>query len=163
MSDAAFGLMDPAALLAKLYHDFKRLQADEGQQTMLYTAFDFFVTGYSLVDWITNSTSGITEAERETLRAQLRSPMIVKICGDVANGTKHFRRDRKPQTTTTTHSAPPAFQPSAFSSAFQVSWSAWVQVSEAEAQAASIPQLCSIYQLAEAVLAHWTAYFEGRP
>jgi hypothetical protein len=149
MSDAAFGLMDPAALLAKLYHDFKRLQADEGQQTMLYTAFDFFVTGYSLVHWIANWYPRTTKAEKQTLGAQLRAPMIVKICGDIANHTKHFRRNKPPQTTTTTYSAPPAFY--------------WVELSPTEAQATSLPEVCPIQQLAQAVLAHWKAYFEGRP
>jgi hypothetical protein len=156
MSDAAFGLMDPAALLAKLYHDFKRLQADEGQPTMLYTAFDFFVTAHSLIDWLKNSTTGLTKTEVDKLRA----PMIVKICADVANGTKHFRRDKKPYTSTKTYSTSPAFS-GAFSNAAQVSWSAWVELSQAEAHAASIPEICPIQQLAKAVLAHWTAYFEG--
>jgi hypothetical protein len=149
MSNGPFGLLDPAELWAKLLHDLKRLQANEGQRTMLYTAFDFFVTAYSLVDWIINSRPEMTEAEKDKLRA----PMIVKICGDVANGTKHFRRNRNPQTTATTHSAPSDFQP--------MSWSAWVELSPAEAKAASIPQICPVQQLAEAALAHWKAYFEG--
>jgi hypothetical protein len=74
MSDTTCGLMDPAALLARLYHEFNRLRADEGQQTMLYTAFDFFVTAYSLIDWITNSTPGMIKAERDKLGTLLRAP-----------------------------------------------------------------------------------------
>jgi hypothetical protein len=143
-----FGVLQPSWLCGKLLHDFKWLQADEGQPTiMLYTAFDFFVTGYSLVDWIANWDPRTTEAEKAKLGAQLRTPMIVKICGDIANHTKHFRLDRPPQTSTTTHSAPPAFY--------------WVELSQAEAQATSLPEFCPIRQLAEAVKAHWQAYFEG--
>jgi hypothetical protein len=52
MSDGIFGLTSPLGLLNKLVYDFKRLKADEGQQAMLYTAYDFFVTTYSLVDWV---------------------------------------------------------------------------------------------------------------
>jgi excisionase family DNA binding protein len=156
LNGTPFGLMDPAELLGKLFHDFKRLQADREQHTILYTAFDFFVTAYSLVDWIINSTPEMTKAERDKLRA----PMIVKICGDIANGTKHFIRNRPKQTSITTHSAPPAFS-GAFSNASQTAWSAWVELNPAEAKAASIPQICPIEQLAEAVLAHWKAYFEG--
>jgi hypothetical protein len=148
MSGPPFGVLQPSWLLGKLFHDFKRLQADEGQPTiMLYTAFDFFVTGYSLVDWIANWDPRTTKAEKKMLSAQLRAPMIVKICEDIANHTKHFRRDRPPETTTTTHSAPPAFY--------------WVELSQAEAQDTSLPEICPIQQLAQAVLAHWKAYFEG--
>ena len=42
MSDGIFGLTSPRDLLDKLMYDFKRLKADEDQQAMLYTAFDFF-------------------------------------------------------------------------------------------------------------------------
>jgi hypothetical protein len=147
MSGPAFEVLDPAWLLAKLFHDFKRLKADEEQPTiMLYTAFDFFVTGYSLVDWIANWDPRTTKAENDRLRTQLRTPIIVKICGDVANHIKHFRRDRP--TTTTTHRAPPALY--------------WVELSQTEAHAASLPECCPVQQLAEAVLAHWKAYFEGQ-
>jgi hypothetical protein len=52
MSDGIFGLTSPLDLLNKLVYHFKRLKADEGQQAMLYTAYDFFVTTYSLVDWV---------------------------------------------------------------------------------------------------------------
>jgi hypothetical protein len=109
MSGPAFGVLDPAWLLGKLFHDFKRLQADEGRPPiMLYTAFDFFVTGYSLVDWIAKWDPRTTKAEKKMLGTQLRAPMIIKICGDVANHTKHFRLESS-QTNTSTHSAPRPF------------------------------------------------------
>jgi hypothetical protein len=50
MNEGIFGLSQPDELLNKLEHDLQRLQASEGQQTMLYTTFDFLVTAYSLVD-----------------------------------------------------------------------------------------------------------------
>jgi hypothetical protein len=154
MNAGMFGLNQPDELLNKLEHDFQRLQDDIGKQAMLYTAFDFFVTAYSLVDWVKKDRA-LTRAEVDALYA----PMLVKICGDLANGSKHFQLDRSPKTTLTTHSAPPAFQANAFSSAFQVTWSAWVELSPSEATAAGVPPICPVMVLAEKVLAHWQRYF----
>jgi hypothetical protein len=74
MSDGIFGLTSPRDLLDKLMYDFKRLKADEGQQAMLYTAYDFFVTAYSLVDW-EKKHKHMTSAQATTLYDQ----MIIKI------------------------------------------------------------------------------------
>jgi hypothetical protein len=85
MNAGIFGLNQPDELMTKLEHDFQRLQADMGQQAMLYTAFDVFVTAYSLVDWVKKHTA-LTKAEVDALYA----PMLIQICGDLANGSKHF-------------------------------------------------------------------------
>ena len=151
MSDGIFGLTSPRDLLDKLMYGFKRLKANEGQQAMLYTAYDFFVTAYSLVDWA-KKHKPMTSAQAATLYDK----MIIKICGDIANGSKHFRRDKPPKTTLKPHSAPPAFQPDAFQlDAFQTTWSAWVELSPSEAQAVSVPELCPVLELAEKALEYW--------
>jgi hypothetical protein len=151
MSDGIFGLTSPRDLLDKLMYDFKRLKADEGRQAMLYTAYDFFVTAYSLVDW-EKKHKHMTSAQATTLY----DSMIIKICGDIANGSKHFRRDRPPTTTMKTHSAPPAFDPAVFQqNAFQTAWSAWVELSPSEAQAVDVPEICPVLELAEKVLEYW--------
>jgi hypothetical protein len=68
MSGPPFGVLQPSWLLGKLFHDFKRLQADEGQPTiMLYTAFDFFVTGYSLAIGLRIGTQGPPKLRRKCL------------------------------------------------------------------------------------------------
>jgi hypothetical protein len=132
-------------------YDFKRLKADEGQQAMLYTAYDFFVTAYSLADW-EKKHKHMTSAQATTLYDQ----MVIKICGDIANGSKHFRRNKQPKTTLKTHSAPPAFDPAVFQpNAFQTTWSAWVELSPSEAQAVGVPELCPVLELAEKALEYW--------
>jgi hypothetical protein len=151
MSDGIFGLTDPRDLLDKLRYDFRRLKADEGQQTMLYTAYDFFVTAYSLVDW-EKQHKQMTAAQAATLY----EPMVIKVCGDIANGSKHFRRDKPPKTTVKTRSASPAFDPAVFDpNVFQTARSAWVELSPNEAQAVGVPELCPVLELAEKVLEHW--------
>jgi hypothetical protein len=154
MHEGIFGLSQPDELLNKLEHDFQRLQASEGQQTMLYTAFDVFVTADSLVDWVQNS--GVhTEAEVKALRGL----MITKICADLANGSKHFRLDRASKTETlSTHRASPAFGTSFSPGQFQTQWSTWVRLSPSEAAAANVPAICPVIPLAEKVLAHWRRY-----
>jgi hypothetical protein len=147
MSDGIFGLTSPLDLLDKLVYDFERLKAEEGKQAVLYTAYDFFVTAYSIVDWVKN---------HKPKQVTTPYPMIIKICGDIANGSKHFRRNRQPMTTLKTHSAPPGFDPEVFDlNVFQTTWSAWVELDPIEAQAVSVPELCPVLALAEKALEHW--------
>jgi hypothetical protein len=154
VNEGIFGLSRPDELLNKLEHDFQRLQADDGQQMMLYTAFDFFVTAYSLVDWLQNSGER-TKAEVKVLRGQ----MMTKICADLANGSKHFQLTQKPKTTLTTHAAPPAYSSAFAPRQFQTQWSACIKLRADEAQAAGVPEICPIRELAPKVLAHWRSYF----
>jgi hypothetical protein len=158
MSNGIFGLTKPHDLLDKLMYDLKRLKADAGQQAMLYTAYDFFVTTYSLVDWEKNHKQ-MTSAQATTLYNQ----MIIKICADIANGSKHFRRDKEPKTTLKTHSAPPAFAVGFQPDAFQTTWGAWVELSPSEAQVAGVPELCSVLELAEKALEYWCCYYQHSP
>ena len=94
----------------------------------------------------------MTPAQTATLYGQ----MLIKICGDIANGRKHFRRNRTPKTTVKTHGAPPAFDPAVFDpNVFQTAWSAWVELSPSEAQAVGVPELCPVLELAEKALEYW--------
>jgi hypothetical protein len=145
MSDGIFGLTSPRDLLDKLMYDYKRLMDDKGQQAMLYTAYDFFVTAYSLVDWV-KKHKHLTPPQIKMIYDQ----MIIKICADIANGSKHFRRDQIPKTTLKTYSAPPAFQRTAFQpNAFQTAWSAWVKLSPSEAQEVGVSEHCPVLELAK--------------
>jgi hypothetical protein len=158
MNDGLFGLDRSDQLLKKLEYDFQRLRHDQGQETMLYTAFDFFVTAYSLVDWLQNSGAR-TEAEIKAIRNE----MLTKICADLANGSKHFHLEKSVKTNVTTHAAEPAYS-SAFSSCgFQAQWSAWVNLPADEAAAAGVPERCPIGALARKVWEHWRRHFEHTP
>jgi hypothetical protein len=151
MSDGIFGLTSPNDLLEKLMYDFKRLKADEGQPAMLYTAYDFFVTAYSLVDW-EKKHKQMTEAQA----APLYKPLVIKVCRDIANGSKHFRRNKQPKTTVKTRSASPSFDPEVFDpNIFQTVWSAWIELSPNEAQEVGVPEFCPVLELAEKVSEYW--------
>jgi hypothetical protein len=155
MNTGIFGLNQPEELLDKLEHDFERLQDDMGQQVMLYTAFDFFVTAYSLVDWVKKHKS-LTQAQVDALYQE----MLIKICADLANGSKHFQLTKPPKTTLTTHSSSPVFEPGVFEpGVFQDDWQAWVELSASKAAAAGVPTTCPVMTLATEVLAHWRRYF----
>jgi hypothetical protein len=159
MNIGIWGLDESEDLLDKLAHDFRRLTADAGQQTMLYTAFDFFVTAYSLVDWVKKHRA-LTPAEVQALYGE----MLIKICADLANGSKHFQLTKPPKTTLTTYSSGPVFQPGVYQKGvFRDDWQAWVELSASEATAADVPRICPVMTLAEKVLAHWERYFGRSP
>jgi len=65
--------------------------------------FNFVVTGYSLIDWIKNDSRLPSSARNaNAINALYRD---LKICGDLANGCKHFvldRNKRKPVTSAAT-------------------------------------------------------------
>ncbi len=158
MNNGIFGLDRPDQLLKKLEYDFQRLRHDQGQEAMLYTAFDFFVTAYSLVEW---------EKKRHTLMQTevdaLYAPMLIKISGDLANGGKLFQLTKPAKTHVTTQAAEPVFSPAFSSSGFQAQWSAWVNLPADEAAAAGVPERCPIGVLARQVLDHWRHHFEHTP
>ena len=155
MNVRSFGSNRSEDLLDKLKHDFWRLQADAGQATMLYTAFDFFVMAYSLVDCERNAK----KLNRKQVNA-LYDPIRIKICADLANGSKHFRLTKPPKTTLTTHSSRPLCEPELYQRRlYQDSWQAWVELSTSEAAAAGVPTTCPVMTLATEVLTYWRRYF----
>ena len=70
---------------------WKKLQSDyddlKDNDEDVYLAFNFFITSYHLIDWI---FKGKISNERRKL---IKAP-ILKICGHIANGIKHFSTDQ---------------------------------------------------------------------
>jgi hypothetical protein len=165
MNVGIFGSNKPHELLKKLEHDFRRLQADAGQQTMLYTAFDFFVTGYSLVDWEKKHKALTHKALTQEQVDALYQEMLIKICADLANGSKHFQlTNPPPKTTVTTHGTGPVYEPGIYEPGiYQDDWRAWVELSPSEAAAAGVPARCPVMELAAKVLAYWRRHFGRQP
>jgi hypothetical protein len=93
----------------------------------------------------------------------LYAPIIIKICGDIANGSKHFRRNLQQNTSVQTHSAPPPFAQGFQPNAFQTEWSVWVELNPSEAQAVGIPEQCRVLALAEKALEHWRRTLQNFP
>ena len=69
----------------KLLFDFDHLRENEEHT---YTAFNFFVTAYHLIDWI-------FEGQKSEERTELHQKPLMKLCSHIANGAKHFHIDSK--------------------------------------------------------------------
>jgi hypothetical protein len=94
-----FGLASPRDLLAKLRRDAALLD----KQVTSDCVFNFVVTSYSLIDWIKNDSKLPSSARNANAINTLYRDL--KICGDLANGCKHFvldRNKRKPVTSAAT-------------------------------------------------------------
>jgi hypothetical protein len=83
-----FGLQTPRDLLEKLKRDAALL----GAKVTGDRFFNFVVTGYSLIDWIKNGDS-IPATVKTAVLAMYREPWI-KICGEIANASKHFKLNK---------------------------------------------------------------------
>lgn len=85
------GLTTAVDLFHKLQRDARRLNAEVTSDAF----FNFVVTGYSLIDWIKNDpaipATAKTTAEVDSLYA---APWL-KVCGDLANASKHFTLIRR--------------------------------------------------------------------
>ena len=77
-----FELKTPSDLLAKLRHDYQRLQSSP---TDTYAAFDFFVTGYHMLDWLYPGDENKKRRKKEE-----KESILLQICSHIANGIKHF-------------------------------------------------------------------------
>jgi hypothetical protein len=80
-----FELKTPSDLLAKLRHDYQRLQ---GSPTDTYVAFDFFVTGYHILDWLYPD-------DKTRQKQEVDDNTLLQICSHIANGIKHFQANYK--------------------------------------------------------------------
>jgi hypothetical protein len=107
-----FELQTPADLLAKLRHDYQRLK---DSPTDTYAAFDFFVTGYHMLDWVYPNDKKKQEQEE-------KASVLLQICSHIANGVKHFHATaKKHQSLADVRVQEGAFQRNAFQAdAFQV-------------------------------------------
>ena len=72
-------LQEPADLLAKMEHDYQRMQASPGDP---YPVLDFFVAAEHIVDW--------RYPKDKARRDEIRSIDPGKTVSHVANGGKHF-------------------------------------------------------------------------
>ena len=80
-----FELQKPADLLDKLRHDYKRLQS---VPTDTYAAYDFFVTGYHMLDWLYPN-------DKKRQGQEEKASVPIQVCSHIANGVKHFRATAK--------------------------------------------------------------------
>ena len=80
-----FNLKTPHELLAKLRHDFRRLDAN-GLDA--YAAFDFFVTARHLPEWL-------YPREPAKRRALFDREVLLRVCAHIADGSKHFEATSK--------------------------------------------------------------------
>lgn len=78
-----YDLTDPKDLFAKLKWEFTNLVNAKSKTEYRYHAFNFFVTGFHLADWLHPGDKPRQDA--------LKSEAILKVCGHIANGAKHFQ------------------------------------------------------------------------
>lgn len=81
-----FGFETPEDLLDKLERDLEKLNQDPGDAD---TAFNFFITAWSLIDWLHPG-----KENRSTRNALRKKNPILQACADLANGSKHLIRDK---------------------------------------------------------------------
>ena len=72
-----FELQKPADLLAKLRHDYKRLQS---MPTDTYAAYDFFVTGYHMLDWLYPDPDPSNKKRREQAKQEYSLAGLFPYC-----------------------------------------------------------------------------------
>ena len=95
----SFGLTSARDLLAKLRGDAALLE----QEVTTDRAFNFVVTGYSLIDWVKNDPTLPVLAKSAV--SGLYADQWLKVCGDLANGCKHFKLTTRTPITSSTSSA----------------------------------------------------------
>jgi hypothetical protein len=111
-----FRLQTPHDLLNKLRHDFGRLENDPLDE---YSAFDFFVTAYHLLDW---TYPDAEDEHNRGIRRQIeQGNLLLQVCSHIANGSKHFQTARHHRSVQDAYYEHGAFDPNAFNQdAFQV-------------------------------------------
>jgi len=139
-----FALQQPVDLLAKLRHDYQRLQSSPMDT---YAAFDFFVTGYHMLDWLYPN-------DRKRQGQEEKASILLQVCSHIANGIKHFHATaKKHQSIADVRTQEGAFQRNAFQvDAFQVE----ALIIQLDGQAAGqFGAEVECLDLATQVLQHW--------
>ena len=139
-----FALQQPVDLVAKLRHDYQRLQSSPMDT---YAAFDLFVTGYHMLDWLYPNDKKRQEQEE-------KASILLQVCSHIANGIKHFRATaKKHQSVADVRTQEGAFQRNAFQvDAFQVE----ALIIQLDGQAAGqFGAEIECLTLATQVLQHW--------
>ena len=79
-----YGLSSARSLYEKLQRDAEALEEEVNSDRF----FNFFVTGYSLIDWVKKDPSVPQTAQ--TAVNDIRDDQWIKTCRDIANASKHF-------------------------------------------------------------------------
>jgi hypothetical protein len=77
-------LKTPGDLARKVQRDLKRVRADHSN---VDAAFDFFITAFSLIDWVHPGNDAAAAKQRKALR---NAHPLLRIAGHLCNGAKHF-------------------------------------------------------------------------
>jgi hypothetical protein len=80
------GLKSAVDLFHKLQRDVKRLDREVTNDHF----FNLVITGYSLIDWVKSDPSLPATARTPESIAGLHHEPWLKVCGDLANASKHF-------------------------------------------------------------------------
>ena len=91
-----YGLASICDLYAKLLRDANALDDEVTSDRM----FNFVLTGYSMIDWIKNDPSVPASAKDSAAIDELHSDQWLKICGDLATASKHFKLTKRVPITT---------------------------------------------------------------
>jgi hypothetical protein len=78
-----YDLSSAEDLLKKLKWEFDNLVNAKAEMEYHYHAFNFFVTGFHIADWL--------HPGNKQLQDTLKNCDILKVCGHIANGAKHFQ------------------------------------------------------------------------
>jgi hypothetical protein len=84
-----YKLKTPRDLFGKLEREAAKLRSDPSGDNV----FNFMVTAYHLVDWLSNGPGATDFALTADIDATLRSNVYVRICRDVCHASKHFGID----------------------------------------------------------------------
>jgi hypothetical protein len=96
-----FGLNTIHDLFGKLQRDAEALNDEVTRDNF----FNFVVTGYSLIDWVKNDPTVPAAAKTDIAVQDLYNNKWLKICGNLANASKHFKlTSRAPVTSSATNS-----------------------------------------------------------
>lgn len=84
-----YGLKTAKDLLDKLRRDAKMLDDEVSSDRF----FNFVITGYSLIEWVMKDPSVPQSAKTTSEKANLYKNQWLKVCGDIADASKHFTLD----------------------------------------------------------------------
>jgi len=86
-----FGLSSTRDLFAKLQRDAAALDEEVTSNRL----FNFVVTGYSMIDWVRNDPAVPASAKTANAIQGLYNNKWLKVCGDLATASKHFKLTRR--------------------------------------------------------------------
>jgi len=85
--------------ISDLHGKLKRDKSLLGEEVTLDHLYNFFLTGYSVVDWVKNDPSVPKSAKEKSIIDSIYKNQWITICGEIANANKHFQLT-KPNPTT---------------------------------------------------------------